>query len=76
MKITMKNAWVSMTERYSDSTAKLDLDGVGEIEIREPLPQSIKEQIEAFYIGVYHERMARRETPQNPATLTLVKEEL
>lgn len=61
MKITMFSAWIGGSDiRYIADSAKLEIENVGDLQIEATLPKSIKDQIEAYYVSVYHARMAAK----------------
>lgn len=52
--------YCSVSRRFPDiSYGKLDIEGVGEQEVKAPLPEFILKQISEFYLGEYHRRMEK-----------------
>jgi hypothetical protein len=71
MKITLKNAWIKgSASKYGTCTsAILEVDGVGEVSIDQPLPADLQADIESFFQGILYKRMKGAQAEKEPANL-------
>jgi hypothetical protein len=60
VKIKLHTAWVLVSDGgFDNSEGILDIENVGKQSIYLPLPKEIIDQIEAFYVAEYRNRMKK-----------------